>query len=189
MTAWRAFAGAATVGQGRSREAVARLAPALTDWRAGPARFAASGLARYLGKVLADGARIVEILDVLTIRMARPFLRGLKSSNQSNHMHPADGRAFTLPSSSSVQTPALRCDISLLRNRAPHLSGPAIPPHADCSPPHRPTVAELSCARCKQCARSAMRMIFGRHYVSRRWHDLPIWRCRFRFRFSFKAEV
>src|ERR1700730_9756466 len=65
MTAWRAFAGAATVGQGRSREAVARLAPALTDWRAGPARFAVSGLARYLGKVLADGARIVEILDVL----------------------------------------------------------------------------------------------------------------------------
>jgi hypothetical protein len=35
--------------------------------------------------------------------MARAFLRELKNSNHSNHMRPADGGAFTLPSSSSAQ--------------------------------------------------------------------------------------
>jgi hypothetical protein len=34
--------------------------------------------------------------------MARAFLRRLKNSNLPNHMRPADGRAFTLPSSSSA---------------------------------------------------------------------------------------
>jgi len=49
MTAWRAFAGAAAVGQGRSREAVARAATALTNWR-WSGLVAASGLAHIWAK-------------------------------------------------------------------------------------------------------------------------------------------
>jgi hypothetical protein len=37
-------------------------------------------------------------------------------------------------------------DISLLRNRAPDVSEPVIPLHADCSPLHRLIAAEPSCA-------------------------------------------
>jgi hypothetical protein len=36
---------------------------------------------------------------------------------------------------------APRYDISLRRNRASHVSGPAIPPHADCSRLHLSTTA------------------------------------------------
>ena len=53
-------------------------------------------------------------------------------------------------------------DISLLRNRASHVSGPAVPPHADCSPLHRSTSAEPSCACCEQCARLAVRKTIRR---------------------------
>jgi hypothetical protein len=39
-----------------------------------------------------------------TKRMARAFLRKLKISKHPNHMRPADGGAFILPSKSSVQS-------------------------------------------------------------------------------------
>src|ERR1700722_2714273 len=40
-----------------------------------------SGLARHLGKVWADGVRIFEILEVSSKRMARAFLRKLKTQD------------------------------------------------------------------------------------------------------------
>ena len=52
------------VGQGRSREAVARPATALTDWR-WSGLFATSGLS-ISGKVWADGDWIIDIIHVLS---------------------------------------------------------------------------------------------------------------------------
>src|ERR1700686_426520 len=64
MTAWRALAGPVAVGQGRSREAVARPATALTGWR-WSGLFATSGLS-ISGKVWADGDWIIDIIHVLS---------------------------------------------------------------------------------------------------------------------------
>src|ERR1700730_13906165 len=63
----------------------------------------------------------------------------------------------------------------------------AIPLHADCSPLHRSTAAELSCARCKQRARPATRMTIGRHCVRRPPPDLVIWDVGFIFDFHSTA--
>lgn len=48
-------------------------------------------------------------------------------------------------------------DISLRRNRASNIRGPAVPPRVDRWPMPRLVTAEPSCARCRECAWSAMR--------------------------------
>jgi hypothetical protein len=75
----------------------------LRDWR-WSGFFATSGLARYSGKVRLDGARIVDILDVLRKTYGKTFGRELKNSNYLNHVRQADGGAFISPSSSIVQS-------------------------------------------------------------------------------------
>jgi hypothetical protein len=73
MTAWRALAGAATVGQGRkprsggaSRDSLDGLALVR------PLRGKRSCL--HLGKIWADGARIVDALDTFSKTYGRPIL-------------------------------------------------------------------------------------------------------------------
>ena len=173
MTAWRALAGAATVGQGRSREAVARLRDSLEGLAlVRPLRDKRSCL--HLCKICADGVRIVEMLDVLS----RTYGKGVSAEAQNLEAPqphaPGRRRRFYLAVQIKHSTPTLHDDISLRRNRSSHVSAYAIPPHADCSPLHRSTAAELSCARCKQCARRATRMTSGRHCVGRPPHDLLI---------------
>jgi len=65
MTAWRALAGAAAVGQGRSREAVARLRDRLEGLPlVRPLR--AKRSCSVSGKVWADGAWIIDMMHVLS---------------------------------------------------------------------------------------------------------------------------
>ena len=127
-------------------------------------------------------ARIVDILHVLSKTYGNAFLRELKNSNHSNQMRPATA-ALLSRRFRSKSTP--RYDISLLRNRASPINGNAIHAHADCSPLHRSTATEPSCARCKQCARPATRMTIGQHCKRSPGHDLLTWGCQFHFRFSF----
>ena len=58
-------------------------------------------------------------------------------------------------------SPTPRYDISLRRNRASNIRGPAVPPRVDRWPMPRLVTAEPSCARCRECAWSAMRTTIG----------------------------
>jgi hypothetical protein len=69
------------------------------------------------------------------------------------------------------------------------VSAHAIPPHADCSPMRGSTAAEPSCAHCKQCARSAMRMTIGRHCKRRPLHDLHLGEAGFTSDFHSITDV
>src|ERR1700675_265443 len=95
MTAGRALAGAAAVGQGRSREAVARNATALTDWR-WSGLFVTSGLARIFAKYGADGARIVDILDVLSKTYGKGDTEGAQKLKSLQPCAPGRRRRFYL---------------------------------------------------------------------------------------------
>jgi hypothetical protein len=165
MTAWRALAGAATVGQGRSREAVARPAPTY-DGLALVRPLRGKRSCSQLCKVWADGARIVEMLDVLSKTYGKGVPEGAQKLKTPQPHAPSRRRCFYLAVLIERSKFTLRYDISLLRNRASHVHRPAILPHADCSTLRRSTAAEPSCARCKQCARPATRMTIGRHCVA-----------------------
>jgi hypothetical protein len=104
--------------------------------------------------------------------------------NSHNHNQHAGRPCFSLAVQIERSTSTLHCDISRLRNSGSHVSAHAIHAHADCSPLHRSTTAEPSCARCKQSARPATRMTIGRYRMRRPPHDLLSWACRFHFRFS-----
>jgi hypothetical protein len=86
-----------------SREAGSRPATALTDWP-WSGLFAVSGLAHIWAKYGWMALGSLKCWIPSAKRMARAFGRLLKNSKHSNHMHPADGGAFTLPSKSSVQS-------------------------------------------------------------------------------------
>jgi len=47
---------------------------------------------------MADGALIVDILDVLNKTYGKGISAEAQKLNHSNHMRPADGGAFVLPS-------------------------------------------------------------------------------------------
>jgi DNA-binding transcriptional LysR family regulator len=94
--------------------------------------------------------------------------------NSHNHNQHDSSPCFYLAVQIERPTSTRRYDISLLRNRASHVSAHAIPLNADRSPLCRSRAAEPSCARCKTCARSAMRMTIGRHCKRRPPHDLLI---------------
>jgi hypothetical protein len=94
---------------------------------------------------------------------------------------------FSLAVQVERSTSTLRYDISRLRNSASHVSAHAIHAHADCSPMHRSTAAEPSCARCKQSARPATPMTIGPHCMRRQPHDLLSWAYQFHFRSSFNC--
>jgi hypothetical protein len=98
------------------------------------------------------------------------------------------GRAFPLPSKSSVQR--LRCATIFPdpENCGSHVAH-AVHAHVDCPPLHRSTTIEPSFARCKQSARPATRMTIGRHCMRRQPHDLLSWACRFHFRSSFNHVI
>ena len=129
----------------------------------------------HLGNVRADGARIVDILDVLDKTYGKSDSKEAQKLKSPQPYAPGRRRRFYLAVLIERPTSTPRYDISLLQNRASHVSGPAIPLHPDYSPMHRSTAAEPSCARCKQCARPAMRMTIGRHRKRRPRHDLLIW--------------
>jgi hypothetical protein len=63
-----------------------------------------------------DGARIVEMLDVLSKTYGKGFLRELKISNHPNHMRHDGSRRFYLAVFLERPTPAPRYDISRLTN-------------------------------------------------------------------------
>ena len=121
--------------------------------------------------------------------MAKAFLRVLENSYQPNHMRPARRRRFSLAVFIERLTCAPRYDISLRRNRASHVSPHTIHVHADCSLMRRLVAAELSCARCKQCARPTTRMTIGRHCARRPLHDLLIFGCGSHVRSSFNSRT
>jgi hypothetical protein len=123
MTAWRALAGPVPVGQGRSREAVARSATALTDCR-WSGLLAASGLAGIFCKVWADGGRIVEMLDVLGKTYGKGVSEEARNLKTPQPHAPGRRRRFYLAVLIDRPTSTPRCDFSFLRNRAPHVSGP-----------------------------------------------------------------
>jgi hypothetical protein len=157
MTAWRALArGSDKSVKAASREAGSRSATALTDWR-WSGLLAPSGLARYRGKVWADGARIVDILDVFSKTYGKGGSEGLKNSNHPNHMRPAEGGAFISPSSSSAQR-LLHATIFPSSETVHHTSAGLrflCTPIAHCCVGQRPP--DRPCARRKRFARSAMR--------------------------------
>ncbi len=137
MTAWRALAGAAAVGQGRKpRSGGASSATALTDccWSG---LFAPGGLARYQGKVERMALGSLIFLRSCAKPMAGRFLRRLLNLNSHNHNQRDRRRRFYLAVLIERPTSAPRYDISLLRNCASHVSPRAIPAHADCSTPRR----------------------------------------------------
>ena len=71
------------------------------------------------------------------------FLRGLLNLNSHNQNQRGRRRRFYLAVQTKRPTSAPRYDISLRRNRAPHVSGPTIPLRTDRSPTHRPTADAL----------------------------------------------
>jgi len=115
------------------------------------------------------------------------FKRCLVKLNSHNHNQHAGRPCFSLAVQIERSTSTLRYDISLLRNRASHVSAHAIHAHADCSPLHPSTTAEPSCVRCKQSAQPATRMTIGRQCMRRPPPDLLGWACRFHFRSSFNC--
>lgn len=143
MTAWRALAGAATVGQGRSREAVARLRDSL-EGLALVRSLRGKRSCSYLGKVWADGPRIVEMLNVLSKTYGKGVWKGAQKLKTPQPHAPSRRRCFYLAVLIERPTSTPRYDISLLRNRAPHVSAHAIHAHAGCSPVRRSTAAEPS---------------------------------------------
>ena len=89
----------------------------------------------------------------------------LPSSNRGNFANPT---AFWLRSKTALRPSAER----------------AIPPCTDRLPMHRWSALTLLGARCKQCARPAMRMTIGRHYVRRFTASLTGLMMPVHFRFS-----
>lgn len=116
MIAWRALAGPAPVGQGRSREAVAHSATALTDWR-WSGLLAPSGLAR-ISAYGADGARIVERLDVLSKTDGKGDSAEAQKLKSPQPHAPGRRPRFYLAVQIERLTSAPGYDISLLRTRA-----------------------------------------------------------------------
>ena len=117
-------------------------------------------------------AREIDFVSVSQKAPSGRFMRRPLNINSHNHNQRDRRRRFYLAVQFERSKSTPRYDILLLRNRAPPSGGPAIPPHADCSTLRRSTAAEPSCARCKTCARPAIRMTMGRHYVCRLPHDL-----------------
>jgi hypothetical protein len=135
---------------------------------------------------MSDGARNVDCPRLSGKAPAGDFKRGLTSPTPPAISARRAGRAFPLPSRSSVQR--LPCaTIFPSAETAHHTSVPAIHAHADCLPLHRSTTAEPSCARCKQSARPATRMTIGRHCMRRPSYDLLSWGCRSHLRSSFNC--
>jgi hypothetical protein len=112
----------------------------------------------------------------------------LPNLNSHNHNQHAGRPCFSLAVQIERSKSTPRYDISLLRNRASHVSAHAIHAHADWSLRHRSTTAEPSCAGCKQSARRATRMTIGRHCMHHRPLDLLSRACRFYFRSSFNCR-
>src|SRR5258705_8258839 len=75
------------------------------------------------------------------------FKRCLLNLNSHNHNQHAGRPCFSLAVLIERSKPAPRYDISLLRNRASHVSALAIHAHAHCSRLDRSTTAEPSRAR------------------------------------------
>ena len=88
--------------------------------------------------------------------------------NCHNHNQHAGRPCFSLAILIERLTAAPRCDICPARNGPSHISSQAIHVHANCSPLHQSTTAELSCARCNQSDRRVMRttiVCFGVHFA------------------------
>jgi hypothetical protein len=123
----------------------------------------------------------------LTEAPAGSFTRCPLNLNSHNHNQHAGRPCFSLAVQIEPSTSTPRYDIFRLRKRGSHVSAHAIHAHVDCSPLHRSTTAEPSCARCKQSARPAKRMTMGRHCMRRPPNDLLSWACRSHFGSSFNC--
>jgi hypothetical protein len=75
---------------------------------------------------------------------------------------PEAGKPALSCSRSMGLTFPLRSSLSVLRNRASRINGPAISPHVDCSLLRGSTALTALGLGCKPCARPAMRTIIGR---------------------------
>jgi hypothetical protein len=110
----------------------------------------------HLGKVCADGARIVEMLDVLRKTYGKGVWEKAQKLKTLQPHAPRRRRCFYLAVQIERPTSTPRYDISLLRNRASYVSEHALRAHAVAYRMHRSKAAKPSCARCKACARPAM---------------------------------
>jgi len=157
-----------------------------------PCRLSSSVVARSLQhepkarvRILA-GARIIDFSDVSRKAPASYVARCPVTSTPTTTISTTAGGAFISPSSSSVQS-LLHATIfpsseTVLRTSA-ELQFHCTPIAQRCIgqwPPNRHI-------RCKQCARPAMRMAIGRHWMRRPPRDLLSWACRLHFRSSFNC--
>ena len=79
---------------------------------------------------------------------------------------PEAGKPALSCSRSMGLTFPLRSSLSVLRNRASRINGPAISPHVDCSLLRGSTALTALDPHSKSCARPAMRTIIGRFHFS-----------------------
>jgi hypothetical protein len=95
----------------------------------------------HLGKAWADGARIVEILDVLSKTYGKGVSEGAQKLKSLQPYAPGRRRRFYLAVLIERPTSTPRYDISLLGNCASNVSPHAIHAHADGSARLRKEVA------------------------------------------------
>lgn len=118
-------------------------ATALTDCR-WSGLFAPSGLARHRRKV--ERMALGSLISLMSSEkcMAGRFLRRLLNLNSHNHNQRGRRRRFYLAVLIERPTSAPRCEISLLRNRAPHVSPHVIHARANRSRMRRLVAADPS---------------------------------------------
>jgi hypothetical protein len=122
MSAWRALAGAATVGQGRKPRSGVASRDSL-DGLAVVRPLRGKRSCSYLGKVRADGARVVEMLDVLGKTYGKGDSEKTQKLKTLQPHAPSRRRCFYLAFLIGCTKPTLNYDISLLRKRASRVSG------------------------------------------------------------------
>jgi hypothetical protein len=140
-----------------------------------------------MGTRTCAGAWSIDLPGVSGKTPAGDFSRRLVTSTPTTTISTPAGRAFPLPSKSSVQSPlhaTIFPDSETVHHRSVRMRFMRTP---NAQPLHRSTTAEPSCARCRQRARPATRMTIGLHCMRRPPHDLLSWACRFHFRSSFNC--
>jgi hypothetical protein len=125
------------------------------------------------------GARRIDFVWLSQKAPSGRFTRRRLNLNSHNHNRRDRRPGFSLAVLIEHLSSTLRYDISLRRNRASNIRGPAVPPRVDRWPMPRLVTAEPSCARCRECAWSAMQTTIGRHGSHHPMHDLPILGCWF----------
>jgi hypothetical protein len=122
------------------------------------------GRRRSFSRIIGQPAlEALKAFMLLTEAPAASTTRCPPNLNSHNHNQHAGRPCFSLAVLIEHLSSTPRYDISLRRNRASNIRGPAVPPRVDRWPMPRLVTAEPSCARCRECAWSAMRTTIGRH--------------------------